>query len=176
MIYSIVEAFKQTALKNKAVNTFKYQDNILINAQPNNYNYQVIIETDPLMNFSSNTGTITLNMDVMSFVDSTECEVQDIAAQIGLSIIHKTMQENREIMSLSNYSILFFTKKTDNICAGCRFTIVLAIPEFIDYCTLEDSYLSDEEYEDKLDNMNSPELNLGEAKDNNELDLKPLKL
>ena len=75
MINQIVEAFKQVALQNKAVWTFKYQDSILINAQPNNKNYSVIIETDPLMSFNSNTGTITLNMDVLSFVDSTECEI-----------------------------------------------------------------------------------------------------
>lgn len=176
MIYSIVEAFKDVALRNKAVQTFKYQDNILINAQPNNKNYSVIIETDPLMSFNSNNGTITLNMDVLSFVDSTECEIQDIAAQIGLSILHKVVDANRRIMSLSNYSILFFTKKSNDVSAGCRFTIQLAIPEFIDYCTLEDSYLTDKEYEEKLESMKDSELNLGEAKDNDDLDLKPIKL
>ena len=176
IINQIVESFKQVALQNKAVWTFKYQDSILINAQPNNKNYSVIIETDPLMSFNSNTGTITLNMDVLSFVDSTECEIQDIAAQIGLSILHKVVDANRRIMSLSNYSILFFTKKTDNVCAGCRFTIQLSIPEFIDYCTLEDSYLTEEEYEQKLESMKDKELNLGDANTNTELDLKPLKL
>lgn len=176
MINQIVEAFKQVALQNKAVWTFKYQDSILINAQPNNKNYSVIIETDPLMSFNSNTGTITLNMDVLSFVDSTECEIQDIAAQIGLSILHKVVDANRRIMSLSNYSILFFTKKTNDVSAGCRFTIQLSIPEFIDYCTLEDSYLTEEEYEQKLESMKDKELNLGDANTNTELDLKPLKL
>lgn len=176
MINQIVEAFKQVALQNKAVWTFKYQDSILINAQPNNKNYSVIIETDPLMSFNSNTGTITLNMDVLSFVNSTECEIQDIAAQIGLSILHKVVDANRRIMSLSNYSILFFTKKTDDVSAGCRFTIQLSIPEFIDYCTLEDSYLTEEEYEQKLESMKDKELNLGDANTNTELDLKPLKL
>lgn len=176
MINQIVEAFKQVALQNKAVWTFKYQDSILINAQPNNKNYSVIIETDPLMSFNSNTGTITLNMDVLSFVNSTECEIQDIAAQIGLSILHKVVDANRRIMSLSNYSILFFTKRSNDVSAGCRFTIQLSIPEFIDYCTLEDSYLTEEEYEQKLESMKDKELNLGDANTNTELDLKPLKL
>lgn len=175
MIYSIVEAFKDVALRNKAVWTFKYQDSILINAQPNDKSYSVIIETDPLMSFNSSNGTITLNMDIMSFVDSTECEVQDIAAQIGLSIIHKVVDTNRSIMSLSNYSILFFTKKSDNVCAGCRFTIQLTIPEFINYCTLEDSYLTEEEYTEKLTSMKDTELDLGEPKEDKGLDLKPLK-
>ena len=175
MIYSIVEAFKNVALRNKAVLTFKYQDSILINAQPNDKSYSVIIETDPLMSFNSNVGTVTLNMDVLGFVDSTECEIQDIAAQIGLSIIHKVVDENRNILSLSDYSILFFTKKSDNVCAGCRFTIQLAIPEFINYCTLEDSYLTEEEYTEKLDSMKDTELNLGEPKEDKGLDLKPFK-
>jgi len=76
---------------------------------------------------------------------------------------------------LSDYSILFFTKKSDNVCAGCRFTIQLAIPEFINYCTLEDSYLTEEEYTEKLDSMKDTELNLGEPKEDKGLDLKPFK-
>lgn len=176
MINQIVEAFKQVALQNKAVWTFKYQDSILINAQPNNKNYSVIIESDPIMDFNNNVGTITLNMDVLSFVNVTEVETQDISAQIGLSIIHKVVDNNRSIMSLKNYSILFFTKKSDDVSAGCRFTIQLAIPEFINYCTLEDSYLTEEEYEEKLESMKDKELNLGNANTNTELDLKPLKL
>lgn len=176
MINQIVEAFKQVALQNKAVWTFKYQDSILINAQPNNKNYSVIIESDPIMDFNNNVGTITLNMDVLSFVDVTEVETQDISAQIGLSIIHKVVDNNRSIMSLKNYSILFFTKKSDDVSAGCRFTIQLAIPEFINYCTLEDSYLTEEEYEEKLESMKDKELNLGNVNTNTELDLKPLKL
>ena len=176
MINQIIEAFKQVALQNKAVWTFKYQDSILINAQPNNKNYSVIIESDPIMDFNNNVGTITLNMDVLSFVGVTEVETQDISAQIGLSIIHKVVDNNRSIMSLKNYSILFFTKKSDDDSAGCRFTIKLAIPEFINYCTLEDSYLTEEEYEEKLESMKDKELNLGNANTNTELDLKPLKL
>ena len=176
MINQIIEAFKQVALQNKAVWTFKYQDSILINAQPNNKNYSVIIESDPIMDFNNNVGTITLNMDVLSFVDVAEVETQDISAQIGLSIIHKVVDNNRSIMSLKNYSILFFTKKSDDVSAGCRFTIQLAIPEFINYCTLEDSYLTEEEYEEKLESMKDKELNLGNANTNTELDLKPLKL
>lgn len=176
MINQIIEAFKQVALQNKAVWTFKYQDSILINAQPNNKNYSVIIESDPIMDFNNNVGTITLNMDVLSFVDVAEVETQDISSQIGLSIIHKVVDNNRSIMSLKNYSILFFTKKSDDVSAGCRFTIQLAIPEFINYCTLEDSYLTEEEYEEKLESMKDKELNLGNANTNTELDLKPLKL
>ena len=176
MINQIIEAFKQVALQNKAVWTFKYQDSILINAQPNNKNYSVIIESDPIMDFNNDVGTITLNMDVLSFVNVTEVETQDISAQIGLSIIHKVVDNNRSIMSLKNYSILFFTKKSDDVSAGCRFTIQLAIPEFINYCTLEDSYLTEEEYEEKLESMKDKELNLGNANTNTELDLKPLKL
>ena len=43
MIYSIVEAIKETALKHKGVMTFKYQDKLLTNAQPNNQYYEVIL-------------------------------------------------------------------------------------------------------------------------------------
>lgn len=176
MIYQIVEAFKETALRHKGVFTFKYQDKILINAQPNNKYYEVIIETDPYFGQVGDNHTLTLNMDVLGFVDIDEVTTQDIACQIGLSIINKVVADNRMIMSLNNYSILCFTKNTDDVSAGARFTIELTVPSFIDFCTEPDNFLTDEEYQEKLENMKDSELNLGEPKDDKGLDLKPLKL
>lgn len=174
MIYQIVEAFEKAALKHKAVFTFKYQDKILINAQPNNKYYEVIIETDPYFGQSGEVHTLTLNMDVLGFVDIDEKTTQDIASQIGLSIINKVVSDNRMIMSLDSYNILLFTKKTDDISAGARFTIQLIVPSFIDYCVEEDNFITDEEYEEKI--KNKDELNLGDPKEYKGLDLKPLKL
>lgn len=175
MIYQIVEAFKETALRHKGVFTFKYQDKILINAQPNNKYYEVIIETDPYFGQVGDNHTLTLNMDVLGFVDIDEVTTQDIACQIGLSIINKVVADNRMIMSLNNYSILCFTKNTDDVSAGARFTIELTVPSFIDFCTEPDNFLTDEEYEEKLDNKEE-ELYLGEPKEDKGLDLKPLKI
>lgn len=174
MIYQIVEAFKETALRHKGVFTFKYQDKILINAQPNNKYYEVIIETDPYFGQVGDNHTLTLNMDVLGFVDIDEVTTQDIACQIGLSIINKVVADNRMIMSLNNYSILCFTKNTDDVSAGARFTIELTVPSFIDFCIEPDNFLTDEEYEEKLDNKE--ELYLGEPKEDKGLDLKPLKI
>lgn len=174
MIYSIVETFKECALRNKAVLTFKYQDQILINAQPNNKHYSVIIETDPMMNFTKN-GVLTLNMDVLSS-GQNELEIQDIASQIGLSILLKVGSVRPDILNLLSYSILFFTKRTDDMCAGCRFTIQYQIPEFIDYCTMDEAYLNDEEYAAKLEAMKDKDLDLGTPKEHNGLDLNPLKV
>ena len=174
MIYQIVEAFKETALRHKGVFTFKYQDKILINAQPNNKYYEVIIETDPYFGQVGDNHTLTLNMDVLGFVDIDEVTTQDIACQIGLSIINKVVADNRMIMSLNNYSILCFTKNTDDVSAGARFTIELTVPSFIDFCTEPDNFLTDEEYQEKLDN--EKELYLGEPKEDKGLDLKPLKI
>lgn len=174
MIYQIVEAFKETALRHKGVFTFKYQDKILINAQPNNKYYEVIIETDPYFGQVGDNHTLTLNMDVLGFVDIDEVTTQDIACQIGLSIINKVVADNRMIMSLNNYSILCFTKNTDDVSAGARFTIELTVPSFIDFCTEPDNFLTDKEYEEKLDNKE--ELYLGEPKEDKGLDLKPLKI
>lgn len=176
MIYQIVEAFKEAALRHKGVFTFKYQDKILINAQPNNKYYQVIIETDPYFGELGQNHTLTLNMDVLGFVDIDEITTQDIASQIGLSIINRVVNENRMIMSLNSYSILCFTKNTDDVSAGARFTIELTVPSFIDFCTESENFLTDEEYQEKLDSMKDTELNLGEPKEDKGLDLKPLKL
>lgn len=178
MIYQIVEAFKKTALMHKAVLTFKYQDRILINAQPNNDYYQVIIETDPYFRQVTNSNHIlSLNMDVLGFVrDKSESEIQDIASQIGLSIINKVISDNPSFLSLQGYSILLFTKSTDDSSAGARFTIELLVPSFIDYCTEPDYFLSEEEYQEKLDKIKDWELDLGEPIPEIPLDLKPADL
>lgn len=172
MIYHIVNAFKETALKHKAILTFKYQDQILINAQPNNKHYSCIIETDPLFGEVNGNHTLTLNMDILGVGD--ELEVQDIASQIGLSIINKVVNDNRNIMSLRTYSILLFTKKSDDSCAGARFTIQLIVPSFMDLCIEDEYWLTDEEYEEKIAIPDG--LDLGEPKEYKGLDLHPLKL
>lgn len=176
MINQIVQAFKKTALMHKAVNRFCYQQRIDINQQPNNPNYQVILEQDYLMRFNRENGQIVLNMDVLGFVDNTEQETQDICTQIALSIITRTIQQNRNIMSLISYDILGFVRQTDDISSGVRVTLTLAIPLFIDYCTEPSYFLDDEEYELKMQKMKDPELNLGEQVINDRLDLKPLRL
>ena len=174
MIYSIVEAIKETALKHKGVMTFKYQDKLLTNAQPNNQYYEVIVETDGYFKQVKDVHTLSINMSVLGFVDKSELETQDICSQIGLSIINKVCQDNSGLMSLIGYSILLFTKRTDDSASGARFTIELAVPSFIDWCSEQNNWLTDEEYEEKI--KESDKLNLGEDRIYSGLDLKPADL
>lgn len=174
MIYSIVEAIKETALKHKGVMTFKYQDKLLTNAQPNNQYYEVIVETDGYFKQVKDIHTLSINMSVLGFVDKSELETQDICSQIGLSIINKVCQDNSWLMTLIGYSILLFTKRTDDSASGARFTIELAVPSFIDWCSEQNNWLTDEEYEEKIKESNK--LNLGEDRIYNGLDLKPADL
>lgn len=174
MIYSIVEAIKETALKHKGVMTFKYQDKLLTNAQPNNQYYEVIVETDGYFKQVKDIHTLSINMSVLGFVDKSELETQDICSQIGLSIINKVCQDNSWLMTLIGYSILLFTKRTDDSASGARFTIELAVPSFIDWCSEQNNWLTDEEYEEKI--KESDKLNLGEDRIFNGLDLKPADL
>lgn len=174
MIYSIVEAIKETALRHKGVMTFKYQDKLLTNAQPNNQYYEVIVETDGYFKQVKDIHTLSINMSVLGFVDKSELETQDICSQIGLSIINKVCQDNSWLMTLIGYSILLFTKRTDDSASGARFTIELAVPSFIDWCSEQDNWLTDEEYEEKI--KESDKLNLGEDRVYNGLDLKPADL
>lgn len=174
MIYSIVEAIKETALRHKGVMTFKYQDKLLTNAQPNNQYYEVIVETDGYFKQVKDIHTLSINMSVLGFVDKSELETQDICSQIGLSIINKVCQDNSWLMTLLGYSILLFTKRTDDSASGARFTIELAVPSFIDWCSEQNNWLTDEEYEEKI--KESDKLNLGEDRIYNGLDLKPADL
>ena len=174
MIYSIVEAIKETALKHKGVMTFKYQDKLLTNAQPNNQYYEVIVETDGYFKQVKDIHTLSINMSVLGFVDKSELETQDICSQIGLSIINKVCQDNSWLMTLIGYNILLFTKRTDDSASGARFTIELAVPSFIDWCSEQNNWLTDEEYEEKI--KESDKLNLGEDRIYSGLDLKPADL
>ena len=174
MIYSIVEAIKETALKHKGVMTFKYQDKLLTNAQPNNQYYEVIVETDGYFKQVKDIHTLSINMSVLGFVDKSELETQDICSQIGLSIINKVCQDKSWLMTLIGYSILLFTKRTDDSASGARFTIELAVPSFIDWCSEQNNWLTDQEYEEKI--KESDKLNLGEDRIYNGLDLKPADL
>ena len=174
MIYSIVEAIKETALKHKGVMTFKYQDKLLTNAQPNNQYYEVIVETDGYFKQVKDVHTLSINMSVLGFVDKSELETQDICSQIGLSIINKVCQDNSWLITLIEYSILLFTKRTDDSASGARFTIELAVPSFIDWCSEQNNWLTDEEYEEKI--KESDKLNLGEDRIYSGLDLKPADL
>lgn len=174
MIYSIVEAIKETALRHKGVMTFKYQDKLLTNAQPNNQYYEVIVETDGYFKQVKDIHTLSINMSVLGFVDKSELETQDICSQIGLSIINKVCQDNSWLMTLIGYSILLFTKRTDDSASGARFTIELAVPSFIDWCSEQNNWLTDEEYEEKI--KESDKLNLGEDRIYSGLDLKPADL
>lgn len=174
MIYSIVEAIKETALRHKGVMTFKYQDKLLTNAQPNNQYYEVIVETDGYFKQVKDIHTLSINMSVLGFVDKSELETQDICSQIGLSIINKVCQDNSWLMTLMGYSILLFTKRTDDSASGARFTIELAVPSFIDWCSEQNNWLTDEEYEEKI--KESDKLNLGEDRVYSGLDLKPADL
>lgn len=174
MIYSIVEAIKETALRHKGVMTFKYQDKLLTNAQPNNQYYEVIVETDGYFKQVKDVHTLSINMSVLGFVDKSELETQDICSQIGLSIINKVCQDNSWLMTLMGYSILLFTKRTDDSASGARFTIELAVPSFIDWCSEQNNWLTDEEYEEKI--KESDKLNLGEDRIYSGLDLKPADL
>lgn len=174
MIYSIVEAIKETALRHKGVMTFKYQDKLLTNAQPNNPYYEVVVETDGYFKQVKDIHTLSINMTILGFVNKSELETQDICSQIGLSIINKVCQDNSWLMSLLGYSILLFTKRTDDSASGARFTIELAVPSFIDWCSEQDNWLTDEEYEEKI--KESDKLDLGEDRVYNGLDLKPADL
>lgn len=169
MIYRIVEAIKETALKHKAVNTFKYQNKI--NLQPNNKYYEVIVEQDPLFNYPR--GTVSVNMTVLGFPES-ELETQDVCFQIGLSIINKLDSYNQSLFKVADYSILGLVKTTDDLAAGMRFTITLNVVLPIDLCSEPSYFLTDEEYNAKIEAMKDNELDLGTQTVSDELDLRPL--
>lgn len=134
MIKEPIKLIEQVALSIGSVRTFKYQDKILNNAQPNNLNYQVTVETDGYFQSINEAMTLSLNMSVMSFVKEDELSVQDKAMQIGLNIIYKLIDEG---LSIKDYTVLLFTKYTDDSCSGARFTLNIVLP--LNFCPVDDS-------------------------------------
>lgn len=176
MLKDVINILKDISLRHKGVCTFKYQSDILNNAQNNHKYYQVYVDDISLhqLNITTNIFKAEFQVYVLGFVDDENdvLDVQNNAYTIAADIVAyiDAQEAFQGILSVYDYSILTLSHYTDDNAAGVKLSLVLEMPSPVNLCTLEDNF-NDEPYEDEPDN--EIDLNINEIGD---IDLKPINL
>ena len=176
MLKDVINIIKDVALRHKGVRTFRYQSDILNNAQNNHKYYQVYVDDISLhqLNITTNIFKAEFQIYVLGFVDDENdvLTVQNNAYTIAADIIAyiDTKDEFKGVLSVYDYSILTLSHYTDDSSAGVKLSLVLQMPSPVDLCTLDDNF-NDEPYEDEPDK--EIDLNINDVGD---IDLTPISL
>lgn len=179
MLKELIEVIRDTALKHKLVNSFKYQSSILVNAQNGNKYLQVVVDdtnlSQLLVSYSPDVFTVTLDVYVLGFVDteSTILNVQDIAYDTALQIMKKIETDDayKGKIEIHDYSLLTLSHYTDDNSAGVKMSLEIRVP--VGYCDLDeyfDEEAKDVQEEDKQINL------IGDKSDDKEILLNPIKV
>jgi hypothetical protein len=176
MLRDIVNIIKDVSLRHKGVRTFRYQGKILNNAQNNHEYYQVYLDDVSLheLNITTNIFKVSFEMYILGFVDDEHeiLEVQNNAYTVAADILAyiDNNPEYNGILSIHDYSILTVSHYTDDDAAGVRLSIVIATPNPVDLCSLDDNF-NPEPYQPEPDK----EIDI-DKEDIGNIDLKPIKL
>ena len=170
----------------KAVNSVKYQNKTLVNAQNSAGYMQVSIDASPfwdlLISVPNQPFTLQLNVDIMGFprTDGTysELDAQSDAFQIGVEFLHYFRQENifMDKIAIHDYQFIGFTHYTDDNCAGVRMSVNFTLVNPINLCTFMDNF-SDEFIPEEPEDI--PQIDLVDPNppsEINDLVLKPILL
>lgn len=157
MLKDIVNIIKNVALRHKGVRTFRYQSDLLNNAQNNYGTYQVYLDdiSHHALNITTNIFRVEFEMYVLAQPTKEQdsiLDIQDNAYTIAVNILGylDNMPEYQGILSVYDYDIMTLAHYTDDDSAGVRMSIVLAVPSPLNLCTLEDNF-NDEPYEEDDD-------------------------
>lgn len=176
MLKDVVNIIKDISLRHKGVRTFKYQSEILNNAQNNNAMYQVYVDDVSLheLNITTNIFKAKFEIYILGFVDddTTVLEVQNNAYTVACDIMAyiDIKDEFKGVLSVYDYSILTLSHYTDDNAAGVKLSLVLEMPNPVNLCELDDNF-NDEPYEEETDN--EIDINKEEV---GEIDLNPIRL
>ena len=176
MLKDVVNIIKEISLRHKGVRTFRYQSDMLNNAQNNNKMYQVYLDDISLheLNITTNIFKASFEMYILGFVDDENSilDVQNNAYTIAVDILTKidTDEAFRGVLSVYDYSILTVAHYSDDNASGVKLSLVLQMPNPVNLCSLDDNF-NDEPYEDEED---AP-IDIDD-KEVGELDIKPIKL
>lgn len=156
MLKDVVNIIKDISLRHKGVRTFRYQSEILNNAQNNNKMYQVYVDDVSLheLNITTNIFKAKFEIYILGFVgdDTDVLEVQNNAYTIACDIMAKIDIEDayKGVLSVYDYSILTLSHYTDDNASGVKLSLVLQMPNPVDLCALDENF-NDEPYEDDED-------------------------
>lgn len=156
MLRDVINIIKDISLRHKGVRTFRYQSEILNNAQNNHKMYQVYVDDVSLheLNITTNIFKAKFEIYILGFVDdeNTVLDVQNNAYTIACDIMAyiDTKDEFRGVLSVYDYSILTLSHYSDDDAAGVKLSLTLEMPSPVNLCTLDDNF-NDEPYEDEPD-------------------------
>ena len=156
MLKDVIDIIKDISLRHKGVRTFRYQSEVLNNAQNNHKTYQVYVDDVSLhqLNITTNIFKAEFQVYVLGFVndETTILDVQNNAYTIACDIMAyiDTKDEFKGILSVYDYSILTLSHYSDDNAAGVKLSLTLEMPSPVNLCTLDDNF-NDEPYEDEPD-------------------------
>jgi len=156
MLKDVINIIKDISLRHKGVRTFRYQSEILNNAQNNHKMYQVYVDDVSLheLNITTNIFKAKFEIYILGFVDdeNTVLDVQNNAYTIACDIMAyiDTKDEFKGVLSVYDYSILTLSHYTDDNASGVKLSLVLQMPSPVNLCSLDDNF-NDEPYEDDED-------------------------
>lgn len=181
MIKELTEYIINVFYKHNIVNTIKYQSEELINAQPTNKYYEVVIDDEPILKNTSTEGIMTIEYNITILGNDELLTAQDNALHIGLDVINY-IDNSYEIypIRVQDYSFVGLSDYTDDKANGVRLTIDIVIPNPINLCeyNFNDDKLfnQDEKYHIDLNNNDECTNVTIVKKDNNNITLNPIKL
>lgn len=150
MLQDVIKTFKDIALRHKGVRCFKYQGVDLINAQNNNKYYQVVLDDVSLhqLNITTETFHATFHLYIMGFGDDV-LDIQNKCYTIACDIIAKidNTSDYDNVLSIHDYSIMTFSRFTDDAAHGVKLDIDVELPNPVDLCELDDNF-NDDPYEE----------------------------
>lgn len=158
MIKDVIEILRDISLRHKGVYTFRYQDDMLNNAQNNYPGYQVYVSDTSMhqLNITTNIFKAEFQIYIIGHATgesgNTILDVQNDAYTIAVDIMAMidTLEAYRGVLSVYDYSILVLSHYTDDDSAGVKLSLVLEMPSPLNWCTLDDNF-DDEPHEDEPD-------------------------
>ena len=156
MLKDVVNIIKDVSLRHKGVRTFRYQSEILNNAQNNHAMYQVYVDDVSLheLNITTNIFKAKFEIYILGFVDDENdvLTVQNNAYTVACDIMAyiDIKDEFKGVLSVYDYSILTLSHYSDDNAAGVKLSLVLQMPNPVNLCTLDDNF-NDEPYEEETD-------------------------
>lgn len=158
MLKDIVNIIRDVSLRHKGVRTFRYQSDLLNNAQNNYGTFQVYLDDISHHQLNITTNIFKVEFELYVLAQPTKeygsiLDIQDEAYTIAVNILGylDNMSEYQGILSVYDYSILTLAHYTDDDSAGVRMSIVLQVPSPLNLCTLEENF-NEEPYEEDTDN------------------------
>lgn len=158
MLKDVIDIIKNASLRHKGVRTFRYQSDILNNAQNNHEYFQVYVDDISMhqLNITTNVFKAEFEIYILGFPTgesgSTILDIQNNAYTIACDIMAfiDTQEAYRGVLSVYDYSILTLSHYSDDNAAGVKLTLILEMPNPVNLCTLDDNF-NDEPYEPEPD-------------------------